>query len=97
VPEQPTHSDIFQQIGALSGKVDALLLLMEERGKTGDRRIEALETELRNIRDKQQEHGNRIAQGVMLSVLFSLFITTAATLWAAKIAVQVPQQTNYIR
>jgi len=89
VPEQPTHSDIFQQIGALSGKVDALLLLMEERGKTGDRRIEALETELRNIRDKQQEHG--------LSVLFSLFITTAATLWAAKIAVQLPQQTNYIR
>lgn len=97
MPEQPSHSDIFQQIGALTGKVDALLLLMEERNKSGDRRIEALEKEVNNIRAKQETHSNRIAQAVILSVLLSILAPVGATIWAARIAAPASQHSTNIR
>ena len=77
-----THRDLWVKLAELGGKVDTLCTLVAERKDD----INRITRDLDHLFTRQRTVEARLAQIVMLGLVLSIVVPTAATLWAAKLA-----------
>lgn len=77
-----THRDLWVKLAELGGKLDAMAAMMAERKED----ISRITRDLDHLFTRQRTVESRLAQIVMLGLVLSIVVPTAATLWAARLA-----------
>ena len=80
-----THRDLWVKLAELGGKLDTMAAMMADRKED----IGRITKDLDHLFNRQRLIELRLAQIVMLGLVLSIVIPTAATLWAAQM--QAPQ------
>ena len=77
-----THRDLWVKLAELGGKLDTMAAMMADRKED----ISRITKDLDHLFNRQRLMESRLAQIVMLGLVLSIVIPTAATIWAARIA-----------
>lgn len=81
-----THRDLWVKLTELDGKLDTMAAMMADRKED----ISRITKDLDHLFTRQRTVESRLAQivmlGLVLSLVLSIVVPTAATLWAARLA-----------
>ena len=77
-----THRDLWVKLAELGGKLDVMATMMADRKEA----IERITKDLDHLFGRQRITENKLAMVMMVGLILSIVVPTAATVWAARIA-----------